>query len=597
MKRSGFFIMSKKLFIKGTLLLTFAGLLSRLMGFFYRIFLSHTIGAHGLGIFQLILPLQILIMSICASGIQTAISRLTAAEKVSENPSRHISDYFVVGTVFSVVFSLVFSWFLYSYADFWAVQILKEPQTSGLIRILSLSIPLSTLHTCINSYYLGRKQAGFPAGVQLLEQLYKGGKDIARVMDELAGVFRDLMICKSAPAEKGLLSAMPHDHPEIERLAGLFSLDEILRCLTLIQECTDNIARSRSRRTLAEMCFVKLCTGAPTAAQAAAAKTVGAVSQSGNAQNFAKTAASKPMGSEFAPLPDDKLDPSRAATVNKLREIFNRNEAPAEKPEPVREAKPAAPEKPAISPAPAKQEKTPPADLPFDIGEPKKTDVPDAAKPAAPAVPDAPASAMPAAPDIPPLPEMNSRPAAPEAEYILPEEPPVEYTPPREFATAPEPQTAPAQPAGPAKPVKPSVKAETPAKSGEIKTESKKSSEPEASPAPDTGYTKLVSLTQEEWSQIIEKVPSPLYGAMLDGSTATVNEDGVLEIHTGNLMLQGIVSDGCQELEKELAGAFGKKIRARVVGEEQENTDEEKDLPVKQLLDKARQLNIEVDIK
>ena len=52
--------MSKKLFIKGTLLLTFAGLLSRLMGFFYRIFLSHTIGAHGLGIFQLILPLQIL---------------------------------------------------------------------------------------------------------------------------------------------------------------------------------------------------------------------------------------------------------------------------------------------------------------------------------------------------------------------------------------------------------------------------------------------------------------------------------------------------------------------------------------------------------
>ena len=155
MKRSGFFIMSKKLFIKGTLLLTFAGLLSRLMGFFYRIFLSHTIGAHGLGIFQLILPLQILIMSICASGIQTAISRLTAAEKVSKNPSRHISDYFVVVTVFSVVFSLVFSWFLYSYADFWAVQILKESQTSGLIRILSLSIPLSTLHTCISSYYLG----------------------------------------------------------------------------------------------------------------------------------------------------------------------------------------------------------------------------------------------------------------------------------------------------------------------------------------------------------------------------------------------------------------------------------------------------------
>ena len=167
--------MSKKLFIKGTLLLTFAGLLSRLMGFFYRIFLSHTIGAHGLGIFQLVLPLQLLIMSICASGIQTAISRLTATEKVSENSRYHTADYFVVGTIFSVAFSLVFSWFLYRHADFWAVQILKEPQTSGLIRILSLSIPLSTLHTCVNSYYFGRKQAGFPAGVQLLEQLFRTG--------------------------------------------------------------------------------------------------------------------------------------------------------------------------------------------------------------------------------------------------------------------------------------------------------------------------------------------------------------------------------------------------------------------------------------
>ena len=53
--------MSKKLFIRGTLLLTFTGLFSRLIGFFYRIFLSHTIGAHGLGIFQLVLPLQLLV--------------------------------------------------------------------------------------------------------------------------------------------------------------------------------------------------------------------------------------------------------------------------------------------------------------------------------------------------------------------------------------------------------------------------------------------------------------------------------------------------------------------------------------------------------
>ena len=51
--------MSKNLSVKrtlftGTLLLTAAGILSRFIGFFYKIFLSRTIGAEGLGIYQLI---------------------------------------------------------------------------------------------------------------------------------------------------------------------------------------------------------------------------------------------------------------------------------------------------------------------------------------------------------------------------------------------------------------------------------------------------------------------------------------------------------------------------------------------------------------
>ena len=166
--------MSIKLFIKGTLLLTVTGLLSRLIGFFYRIFLSHTIGAHGLGIFQLVLPLQMLVMSVCASGIQTAISRLTASETASEHSGR-AGDYFAAGTAFSVGVSCLFAWFLYTYADFWAVRILREPQTAVLIQLLSFSIPLNTFHACVNSYYFGKKQAGFPAGTQLLEQIFRVG--------------------------------------------------------------------------------------------------------------------------------------------------------------------------------------------------------------------------------------------------------------------------------------------------------------------------------------------------------------------------------------------------------------------------------------
>ena len=46
----------KQNFISGTLLLTLTGILSRIIGFYYKIFLSRRIGAEGLGIYQLIFP-------------------------------------------------------------------------------------------------------------------------------------------------------------------------------------------------------------------------------------------------------------------------------------------------------------------------------------------------------------------------------------------------------------------------------------------------------------------------------------------------------------------------------------------------------------
>lgn len=166
--------MSKKSFLKGTLILTCAGLLTRLIGFFYRIFLSHTIGAQGMGIYQLLIPLQALVMAITTTGIQTAISRLAAGE-LALGKQKEARDIFSVSTMFAFLLSCTASLLLYRKADFFAVQILKEPRTASLIQLLSFSIPLSTLHTCINSFSFARKKTGMPSFIQLLEQLIRVG--------------------------------------------------------------------------------------------------------------------------------------------------------------------------------------------------------------------------------------------------------------------------------------------------------------------------------------------------------------------------------------------------------------------------------------
>ena len=65
----------KNKLVRGALLLTAVGFLSRLMGFFYRIFLSHTFSEEAIGLYQLIFPIFALCIAGCCAGIETALSR------------------------------------------------------------------------------------------------------------------------------------------------------------------------------------------------------------------------------------------------------------------------------------------------------------------------------------------------------------------------------------------------------------------------------------------------------------------------------------------------------------------------------------------
>ncbi|MBP3703018.1 MAG: oligosaccharide flippase family protein, partial [Lachnospiraceae bacterium] len=80
----------KSTLIKGTLILTIAGFACRILGFFYRIYLSKGLGAEGLGIYQMIFPVYSICFTIYASGIQTGVSQLLSERTTSQIPKRLI---------------------------------------------------------------------------------------------------------------------------------------------------------------------------------------------------------------------------------------------------------------------------------------------------------------------------------------------------------------------------------------------------------------------------------------------------------------------------------------------------------------------------
>jgi stage V sporulation protein B len=167
--------MSKKhTIIKGTVILTLTGFASRFIGFFYRIFLSHTIGAEGMGIYQLIFPVYSICFSLTAASIQTAISRFVASYMASEK-RKEAKGIYRTGLFLSLGLSFFVTLLLYQYSDYLASYVILEPRCAPLLRIISCSVPLGAIHSVICGYYYGLKKTSVPAFSQLIEQLIRVG--------------------------------------------------------------------------------------------------------------------------------------------------------------------------------------------------------------------------------------------------------------------------------------------------------------------------------------------------------------------------------------------------------------------------------------
>lgn len=146
--------------------------------------------------------------------------------------------------------------------------------------------------------------------IRLLSELYQASKDPALIIDDLSERFRDLMIYKSAPGDIDLLAALPSEYEDIKASAEEFTLGDILRCLNLMRQCADNIGKTRGRKILAEMCFVKMCMG--LTAEAEGARTV-----STKPEMRVKVIPKE----EFVPTPPEQMSRESLININRMKAL------------------------------------------------------------------------------------------------------------------------------------------------------------------------------------------------------------------------------------------------------------------------------------
>lgn len=158
--------------LRGAAILTAAGFLSRILGFFFRIFLSHAFGEESVGLYQLIFPVYGLCLSIAVSGIQTAVSRMTAQRKADGRPGEAVrvlkSALFITAAI-----SIAEILFLQKNASDIALAFLGDSRCTDLLLIISYALPFAAVHSCICGYYIGMQDTKIPALSQLAEQGFR----------------------------------------------------------------------------------------------------------------------------------------------------------------------------------------------------------------------------------------------------------------------------------------------------------------------------------------------------------------------------------------------------------------------------------------
>ena len=154
--------------ITGTIILTLAGFATKLIGFLFRVFLSRIFKEEDLGIIGLIAPVTVLVHSICAAGIQNSITKYVAA--LRNQNSRVSYSYLFTGSVFSCFLSFLMAFLVWNFAPQIAQYFIHEKRCIPLLKIVALSFPTASLHSCINGFFYAGKKTVIPSVSMIIEQ-------------------------------------------------------------------------------------------------------------------------------------------------------------------------------------------------------------------------------------------------------------------------------------------------------------------------------------------------------------------------------------------------------------------------------------------
>jgi len=162
---------------KDTALLTLAGLVMRCIGMAYQAWLAGRISAAGIGLWQLVMSVNILAATLAISGIRFTTTRLVS-EVLGSGRSGCLRSAVRRCLLYAGMFGCAAMAVLYFGAERIGFLWIGDARTVACLRVIAFTMPLISLSSVMNGYYIASGHAWKSAVVQVLEQLVNVGMAI-----------------------------------------------------------------------------------------------------------------------------------------------------------------------------------------------------------------------------------------------------------------------------------------------------------------------------------------------------------------------------------------------------------------------------------
>ncbi len=161
-------MLKKSHFLAGALILAVAGILSKVIGMFYRIPLQEIVGDNGLGLYQEVYPLYLTFLILATAGVPVALSRVIA-EALAEGKQGSVGQILARSMVMMGAIGIALFAILYVTSPLIA-KLMGNPHLIEPIRAISLSLLFVPLIAVIRGFFYGYQKMMYVGLSQIVEQ-------------------------------------------------------------------------------------------------------------------------------------------------------------------------------------------------------------------------------------------------------------------------------------------------------------------------------------------------------------------------------------------------------------------------------------------